>query len=340
MPKPVLVTLAVAIAGALAFLVVNLPLPLLLGPMLACLLAALFGAKLRGMGNVGMFFRTFLGVAVGSSITPDVVSQIPGYLGTLLFVPLFILVIGLFGYVLLRRVFAMDHPTAYYSAMPGGLQDMLVFGEEAGGDVRAMSLIHATRVLVIVTLAPLLMQYLWSVDLTAPPGAAARDTDPTEIALMVFCGFAGWQIAARIGLFGASLLGPMILTACMSLTGFITHRPPAEIIWISQFFIGIAVGVKYVGITGRELREFVLAGLAFALVLAVISLVFVELILIAADAPALEAMLSFLPGGQGEMVVIAIIAGADLSFVVTHHLFRLILVITLAPIVARLFSTK
>ena len=31
-----------------------------------------------------------------------------------------------------------------------------------------------------------------------------------------------------------------------------------------------------------------------------------------------EALLSFAPGGQGEMVVLAIVAGADVAFVVTR----------------------
>ena len=233
----------------------------------------------------------------------------------------------------------MNHATAYYASMPGGLQDMLVFGEEAGGDVRALSLIHATRVLVIVTLAPVIMQLYWQVDLTAPPGQAAADTDPVEIFLMVLAGFFGWQIAARVGLFGASILGPMILTAVLSLTGVITHRPPAELIWATQFFIGIAIGVKYAGITGRELRSYVLAGVVFALVLSGISFAFIELIHLFNLADPMDTFLSFLPGGQGEMVVIAIVTGADLAFVVTHHLLRLILVISLAPIVARLWKS-
>lgn len=263
-------TLTVGAGGASAFVLLDLPLPLLLGPMVACLIVALTGAKLRGMGKFGTFMRTFLGVAVGSSITPEVVGQLPSYWVTLAFIPLFLLVIGFAGYPILRRVFGMDHATAYYATMPGGLQDMLLFGEEAGGDVRALSLIHATRVLVIVTLAPFLLHLFWQVDLTQPPGAPASDMNPFEIVLMILCGVVGWKLAERVRLFGASILGPLILTAIFTLSGVLTHRPPAEFIWAAQFFIGIEIGVKYVGITGRELRHFVLAGLVFSLVLALI----------------------------------------------------------------------
>lgn len=333
-----LATLAVAASGAVAFLGAGLPLPLLLGPMLACLVAALLGARMQDAGQLSAFMRTFLGVAVGSSITPATLRHLPDFALSLLFVPAFIAVIGAVGYPLFRHVFGFNHPTAWYAAMPGGLQDMLVFGEEAGGDVRALSLIHATRVLVIVTVAPFIMVTFWGADLTQAPGRPAIDTDPLQIALMIIAGLAGWKIAERVGLFGASILGPMILTAILSLAGIITVRPPAEIIWAAQFFIGIAVGVKYAGITWKELRVDVGAGVAYALVLALISLAFFEMVYLAGVAPALDAFLAFLPGGQAEMVVIAIIAGADLAYVVSHHLLRIILVILLAPIVARMFG--
>lgn len=329
-------TFVVAGAGAGVFVLAGLPLPLLLGPLVACLLAALGGASLEGAGVFGLFMRTFLGVAVGASITPDIVNQLPKMLGSLAFVPLFIAIIGAVGYPLFRFVFRMNHPTAWYAAMPGGLQDMLVFGEEAGGDVRALSLIHATRVLVIVTAAPILMISLWQVDLTALPGRPASAIDPWQIVLMMICGFGGWKIAERVGLFGASILGPLILTAILSLAGIVQQRPPAEIIWAVQFFIGIAVGAKYTGITWKELRIDVAAGIVYALLLAMISLAFIELIYLTGTAPALDAFLAFLPGGQAEMVIIAILAGADLTYVVCHHLLRIMMVIMLAPIVDRI----
>lgn len=329
-------TFAIAGGGAAVFAALGLPLPMLLGPMLACLAAALMGARLAGSGQLGVFMRTFLGVAVGASITPQVVSRLGDIAVSLAMVPLFVCVIALVGYPLFRRVFGFDHATAWYGAMPGGLQDMLVFGEEAGGDVRALSLIHATRVLVIVTVAPLMMSMAWGLDLSQPPGTPIAQTSLREIAVMVAAGYLGWKIAERLGLFGASILGPMILATILSLTGIIHARPPAEIIQAAQFFIGMSVGVKYVGITLRELRVDVTAGLAYTLALALISLIFIETLVSLGLAPALEAFLAFLPGGQAEMVVIAIIAGADLAFVVSHHLLRLVLVILLAPVAARL----
>ncbi len=331
-------TVVIAAVGAVVFVLLGIPLPLLLGPMIACLFAALIGTKMEGLGSVGTFFRTFLGVTVGASITPALVHRLPEMGLSLLFVPLFILTIGAVGYPFLRYVFGLDHPTSFYAAMPGGLQDMLVFGEEAGGDLRAMSLIHATRVLVIVTMAPLFLSQVWSLDLTRPPGAAASSIPAYEIAIMVAAGFVGWKLGERVGLFGASILGPLILTAILSLVGIIDHRPPAEIIWIAQFSIGIAVGIKYAGVTGKELRSYILAGVGYSVLAAIISIFFIVIIANLGIAPALDSFLAFLPGGQAEMAIIAIIAGGDLAFVVTHHILRIIVVITIAPLVAKLVT--
>ncbi|WP_415184581.1 AbrB family transcriptional regulator [Phaeovulum sp.] len=331
-------TMVMAIVGTAIFVAFGLPLPLLLGPMSGCLIAALAGAPLRDMGAFGQLMRTFLGVAIGSSVTWGLIENLSRHSATLAMMPIFVLVIGAIGYPFFRKVMGFDHPTAFYSAMPGGLQDMLIFGEEAGGDVRAMSLVHATRVLVIVTAAPFFLTWAYNADLTRPPGAMMSDIPLLQIMLMVGAGIVGWKLAERVGLFGASILGPLILTAGLSLAGVIQQRPPAEMIWAAQFFIGITVGAKYSGITARELRVDVSAGIAFALILSILSLGFIEIAVAVSPADTLDVILSFLPGGQAEMAVIAIVTGADVAFVVAHHLTRIFLVILLAPIAARLFG--
>jgi membrane AbrB-like protein len=306
--------------------------------MAGCLVLGLAGGRMRGMGPLGDAMRTILGVAVGASVTPALLSELPRMAASLALVPLYLAVAGLIGYPLLRRAFGFDHPTAWYGAMPGGLQDMLVFGEEAGARVRSLSLLHATRVLLIVMLAPPLLWVLYGVDLHRPPGQPAAETPLAQLALMAVAGIGGWRLARRAGLFGASILGPMIATAALSLAGFITLRPPAEAIWVAQVFIGLAVGARYSGLSLCELRHDVAAGATLTLMLAVLTLGFAEAAYLGGLAPQLEAFMAFAPGGQAEMAVLALLAGADLAFIVAHHILRIVLVIVLAPVVARLWK--
>ncbi|MTI17527.1 AbrB family transcriptional regulator [Rhodobacteraceae bacterium RKSG542] len=335
-----LFTLGLSVPGVIAFYLLDLPLPFLLGPMFACLLGALAGLPLAGMGQVGTAFRTILGVAAGSALGPSVVARLPDLAASLAFVPLFVAVVFCLAYPLLRRGFGFDPITSYYSAMPGGLQDQAVYGEEAGADMRTLSLIHATRVLFIVSIAPFFMQHYWQVDLTQQPGASSADVPLEQILILIASGLIGWKIAAYFKVFGSSILGPLVLTAILTLSGIITIRPPAEMIWAAQLFIGLSVGAKYTGITFNELRHFVLAGVTNAILLAAVSALFIAAISYLGIAPALDAFLAFLPGGQGEMLVIALIAGADVTYVLLHHIFRLAIVVTCAPILFRIGKFK
>jgi len=335
-----LITLIVAAVGVVLFWLADMPLPFLLGPLFACLAAAMVGATLADSGQVGVMMRTVLGVAVGSSITPDLLTRLPGMAYSVALVPLFVLIIGLIGYPFFRRVCGFDGPTSYYAAMPGGFQDMVIFGQEAGADIRALSLIHATRVLLIVTLVPFLMTSIYGQPLTNAPGAALAEIPVRELLLMAVAALVGWKGGERIGLFGASIIGPLVLAAAFSLLGLIEHRPPALAILAAQFFIGASIGAKYTGVSWRELRVDVLAGAAFCVLLGIVATIFAEAVALAGFAPAVEALLSFAPGGQAEMAMLTIIAGADLAFVVTHHIARIVVVIAGAPIVAHFLKWK
>lgn len=334
--RRVLLTLAIGLAGAGLFWLAHLPLPFLFGPMAACLAAALAGVRLKGAGQVGAGMRTILGLAVGASITPALVAQIPTMALTVAMIPLYVALIGLIGVPFFHRLWGFDKATSYFAAMPGGLQDMVVFGIEAGADARALSLIHATRVLIIVTLAPLVLVVTYDVTLDAPIGAPITTVPAWELALLVVAALVGWKGGERIGLFGASILGPMIVAAALSLGDILHTRPPAEAINTAQVFIGLTIGVYFTGITWRELGRDVAAGAVFAVILAGLAAGFMVLARAWGGAPGVEAFLSFAPGGQAEMAVLAIIVGADLGFVVVHHVVRIVLVITGAPVFARL----
>ncbi|MBV6637285.1 MAG: AbrB family transcriptional regulator, partial [Mameliella sp.] len=97
-------TALTAATGVALFTLLGLPLPFLFGPLAACLLAALAQRPLQGFGQVSKGFRTILGVAVGASLTPDVVAALPSMAASLAFIPLYILVIGLIGVPYFHRV--------------------------------------------------------------------------------------------------------------------------------------------------------------------------------------------------------------------------------------------
>ena len=154
---------------------------------------------------------------------------------------------------------------------------------------------------------------------------------------MVASALIGWQGAKRIGMFGASILGPLIVAAIFAMIGLLQYRPPIEAIWAAQFFIGMGVGMKYTGITMAEVRRDLAAGLGFCVILMLLTLIFVEVVYGLGLANGMNALLAFAPGGQAELTILALIVGADMAFVIAHHVLRIFVVILGAPLFARMF---
>ncbi|MCT7664994.1 AbrB family transcriptional regulator [Shinella kummerowiae] len=329
-------TVLISAAGVAIFLLLDLPLPFLFGPMAASLVIALCGAPLAGLGQVSIAARSVLGVAIGTSVTPALVAELPSMLASVALVPLYIGLIGLIGVPFFRKICGFDLVTAFYAAMPGGAADMTIFGQEAGANVRQLSLVHVTRLMVIMVVAPIILVNVYGVGLTHPIGPPASDLPVWELVIMAVAAIVGWKGGERIGLFGAAILGPLLVSAILSLAGILHLRPPREALLAAQFLIGMGIGVSYVGVTLRELRNTVAGGAAFVVILAALAGAVTELVTLTGLAPPVEGFLSFIPGGQAEMSMLALVSGADLSFVVVHHLTRILVVILGAPVLFRL----
>ncbi len=330
-----LISLAMCVAGTGIFILADLPLPFLFGPLIASLIAALAGMPVTGPGKLGVMMRTILGVAIGASITPELIERLPQMAISVALVPIYVVTVAFIGVPFFRRVYGLDKPTAFFAAMPGGLQEMTTFGQESGANVRTLTLIHATRLLVIILIVPVIMVVGFEADLDKPIGAPAATQPIHEMFIMLGAALVGWQVFQRLGLFGAAIIGPMVVAAVLSLGGLITSRPPAEAILAAQFFIGMGLGTGYVGVTLSELRKDVLAGLIYVVIVAAVAVIFAEMVILGGLAPALEGFLAFTPAGQAEMAILAIVVGADLGFVVLHHVVRLFFILIFSPIAAR-----
>jgi len=139
MPRPIItknqfITLLLALIGGSLLYAIGAPLPFLFGSLGACLIAAVLGIPLQGTPFLSTVSRTILGVAIGATITWSLLAQFVALAPTLLLLPIYIAVIAFIGANYFHRVMGYDQTTAYYASMPGALQDMVVFGAEAGAN--------------------------------------------------------------------------------------------------------------------------------------------------------------------------------------------------------------
>ena len=100
-----------------------------------------------------------------------------------------------------------------------------------------------------------------------------------------------------------------------------------------MYFLAWMIAVNLSLSTKRIQRR---VGPSLLIVLAILAAAFTAVVTTLGFGQPVEAFLAFAPGGQAEMTVLAIVSGADLGFVITHHLTRIVLVIIGAPIAANL----
>ncbi|MFN3578634.1 MAG: AbrB family transcriptional regulator, partial [Tabrizicola sp.] len=151
MPRPPLALLAGLALGSLGgavFHLLSLPLPWMLGALFATMAAAVSGARIRGPVGLRPAIVAVIGVLLGSRFTPEILDQVGQTMLTLTVLLVYLVAVAAVVVPFYRLVGRQDWTTAYFAGMPGGLSEMIEFGEARGADVPAIVLAHSLRIVV------------------------------------------------------------------------------------------------------------------------------------------------------------------------------------------------
>lgn len=329
--------LGLGAVGACIFYTLGLPLPWFLGALTACLVASVAGLPVQRPRELSIPMRAVLGVAVGSAYTPALLDRLPHMASSLVLLVPFMLAIIAMGVAFYERVGKFDRPTAFYAAVPGGLTDMTTMAEESGANVRAIILIQASRILVIVFALPLWLQ--WHDGLAVGQAFATRvrlaDIWPSDALVMIVMGWGGWWLARRLGLAGAPIVGPMLVSGAAHALGYTLTKVPLEVLIVAQISVGVMLGCQFRGLTLKEFTGTMTWGIAYALFLLLVTGLVANGVARLTGFDPISVLLAFAPGGQTELNLLAYVLGLDVAYVALHHLMRLAIVILGAQIIFR-----
>ena len=330
--------LLIGCAGAGVFVMLRLPLPWFLGALTATLLAAVLNVPFQPPVRIGVVLRAVLGVAIGAAFSPELLARgAPMLLSLACLVPYLALLIG-GGYWFFTRRALLDPMTAFFASVPGGLSDMVLIAEEMGGDARAVTLIQLSRNVLVVFALPLYLQYHDGFEVARQAFAAKSHlTDLTfeSAAELLVLGVAGVVLARKLGIVGAAIVGPMILSGVVHVMGWTTATMPFEIMTPTQVLLGILLGAQFRGLTWLEFRTTLTSGLVFACALLVVTPVIAALVARLTGFSPVPTLMAYAPGGQAEINILAFSLHVDVAFVALHHLVRLAIVMLTAQAMVR-----
>lgn len=331
--------LALGVAGGALFQWLRLPLPWMLGPMTACTLAAVLELPIAAPQIVRQPMSAIIGVLLGASFAPNVFSHIGAWFGTIAGLLAFMVCCGFSSIWYLQRFGGLDATTAYFAGMPGGLAEMITLGEERGADVKAIALIHGTRILMVIMTLPFVIQWLAGVTLVRGAGTSPSIFTSPAVSefLLLACALLGTILGHVLRLPAQNLLGPMIVSGAVHLSGLSDFKPTFEVVNAAQLVIGTTVGARFAGIPPRVILAQMRLSCGATAILLGWTGIFAFIMSRITSFDIMTVMLAYSPGGLAEMSLVAMALHAEVAFVATHHLIRVVLVMVMAaPVFAML----
>ena len=332
-------TLALGAAGGWLATQINLPLPWMIGAMVATTIGSLAGLELFMYRWVRGPNVAVLGVMLGSSFTPAVIARFGEWLTTIAGLAVYVALVTGILYWYFRRFGRFDRVTAFFAASPGGLNEMTIVGRELGGDDRLIALVHGARILMVVMTIPIgFMIFQEYSPANRPPSGVALFQQPWREALILgSCAVVGAFGGRALRLPAAFVVGPMFLSALVHIVGWSESRPPAFLIAVAQVVIGSGVGARFAGVKLLTIARVLVLSLGSTAVMVALTAVFALVLRRAADTSIEAVILAYAPGGLAEMSLVALALAIDSAFVASHHVLRIIMIVIVAPLLFRRF---
>ena len=342
-PTAIVMALAIGAAGGGLASAGGVPLPWMLGSMGACLAATLCNLRLTVPVQVIGPMRVILGVLLGSTLTPDLLSQAREMAISVALLVLYIVAASLAGFRYFTRIGGIDRTTAFLSATPGGMYTMTAYADDIGADSARVALMQAARIVIVVMTLPFAIRWLAGGD----SGAAAplmqgriADIDPADAVVLSVCALAGWAAASAARLPGAAIVGPMFASSVLHLTGLSMIHPPAILVIIAQVVLGASIGARFSGIGPADILRAILVSAGFVILMMIITVIAALCALWLTGAPLFVGILAYAPGGLTEMSLVAFGLGFNVGYVATLHFLRIMLITFAAPILFRILGIR
>jgi uncharacterized protein len=198
---PPIRTAAIAVVGGVIGGAIGMPSAWLTGPMFAAAIASLFGVPTGVPSWAWVLSTAIIGIALGTSITPDAVHQMGSWPLTLLMVVVGSALVQIVSQYYFERVCGWDRGSAFFGSIPGAFSLAVSLSAESKADLRLVVIAQSMRIFVLVLVLPVI------------------------IVLMEGAGMAGGALFWRLRVPAGALLGAMAASGVLHGAGLSDAAP-------------------------------------------------------------------------------------------------------------------
>jgi membrane AbrB-like protein len=330
----VLVALSIVASAVLG--ATGLPAALLLGPMFAGIVVATNGATLHVPRRTSVPVQAVIGCMIAQMLPAGIFTQVGAHWPLFAFGVVSVIAASTLLGWLLMRLRVLPGSTAVWGLSPGAATVMILLAEAHDADPQMVALLQYLRALIVATVASAAAALLSA---GAHHGTHASWFAPIAwgplAATLALIAVGGW-LGRRLPISAGPLLVPLIVGAMLTRAGWLTIELPHWLLAIAYALVGWRVGLQFTPELLRHAARALptLAASAAALVVACAGLA--ELLVYTLHVDPLTAWLAMSPGGADSVAIIAASTNVDVPFVMAMQMMRFIVVLLVAPLLARL----
>jgi len=316
-------TAVVAALGGSGAALLHIPLPWMIGAMLAsaalawCTEVAAFKGAREGA-------LVLLGLGLGQTFSGPVIAAVLGAAPALILAGVLTIASGLAVSRLFMRLASTDSRTGFFCAVPGGVMVMAVLGQREGAHVPTITLAQTLRMVMVVVVFPPLITWL------APHVADSAFSVPRPavtawLPALVAAGIVVAILANSLGFANPWMLGPCFLAIGLSGFDVMPSGIPLPLVDLAQIGMGMSLGIRLTRSFILGSQRLLVASVLSTLVLCVLLGLLAVPLGLAFDLPVAGAVLGMAPGGMPEMAITAKALDLAVPLVLGFHLTRVVL---------------
>jgi len=335
--RATIVSLLIATAGALSARLIGLPIPFLIGSTVAVTAASLAGFRIYLPNWLRGFVFFMLGIQAGSGVSPGILDQMSLWPFSFLMLFAALVLVTSLTYVVLRKGFGWDGPTALFSSLPGALSFVLVAAMGTSANMVKITVIQCVRLLLLIGfLAPLLA----IIAKNAPHVVVEVNYDWTieEALILLVCGIAGAALGHFSRIPGGMMLGALLASGILHATSIVSAVVPRSIADIGLIVLGVLIGSRVGAEHRSQLIRYLPAALCAFMIGTAASFAAAFMVWLLLDIHPAQIALAFAPGALEALTVIAFSLGVDPSYVASHHVVRFLMIAFSVPFLARVVA--
>lgn len=343
LPFRISLTLLLALGAALLCEAVRMPIPWMIGPLIATSTASILGWPTRSFAPFRNAGQWIIGCALGLHFTPQVTALVVALWWAVVLAIAWALALGWGFACWLDRGHAartgvpreQQRATSYFAGAIGGASEMTLLAERAGARTDLVAAAHSLRLLIVTLAVPvaLMLTGLQGVDPSLP---GPRQVSLPGLGLLAAATGAGALLVQRSGRANPWFMGALLVAMGLTMSSVELSALPRFLTDAAQLLIGVSLGVRFSAEFARTAPRW-LGAVALGTVVMIFLCAGIAILLAWGTGLHWATMvLGTSPGGIAEMAITAKVLQLGVPVVTAFQVCRLVSVLVLVEPLYRL----